>query len=127
MVGRFGPQVNFRVRLCDSIRDAPLAKSGQMASFRDNPSMRRRLLLTCIALGVGLMGAGCSLVLQYPVTSASAGVWGATGKGPSDHAMSNATGQDCDLTRVVDLQPVCQPRNDVHVEERSFQPLEAKR
>jgi hypothetical protein len=127
MVGRFGGEVNFGLRLRDSIRAAALAQSGQMTSFRDNPGMRRRLLLTCIALGVGLTGVGCALVVQYPVTSASAGVWGATGKGPSDHAMSNATGQDCDLTRVIDLQPVCQQRADVHVEERRFQPLEAKR
>lgn len=127
MVGRFGLEVNFGVRLGDAIRDPALGQSGQMAAFRDNPTMRKRLLLSCIVWGVGLTGVGCAWMVQYPVTSASAGVWGATGKGPSDHAMSNATGQDCDLTRVIDLQPVCQPRSEVNIEERHFQPLEAKR
>ena len=67
------------------------------------------------------------MVLQYPATSASAGLWGATGKGPTDHAVSNATGQDCYLTRVLDLVPVCQERQAVQVDERTFKPLEAKR
>ena len=89
--------------------------------------MRKRLLWCCMAAVLGLSGAGCSLMVQYPVTSASAGVWGATGKGPTDHAVSNATGQDCDLTRLIDLQPVCQDRRDVSVEDRRFQPVEAKR
>ena len=85
--------------------------------------MRGRLLLTCWVLGLGGSVGGCTWLAQYPVTSASAGMWGVTGKGPTDHAMSSATGQDCDLTRVIDLQPVCQERAPVGVEERAFQPL----
>ena len=89
--------------------------------------MRQRLLLACIVWAVGWIQAGCAFVAQYPVTTASAGVWGATGKGPTDHAVSSATGQDCDLTRLIDLQPVCQDRVNVHVEERAFRPIEARR
>lgn len=82
-----------------------------------------------MAMIAALLGAtaGCALVVEYPLTSASAGVWGATGKGPSDHAISNLTGQDCDLVRVVDLQPICQQHQPAQVEDRAFRPVEATR
>lgn len=89
--------------------------------------MRWPSLLTWVLLGLNTCMVGCAMVVQYPVTSASAGVWGATGKGPTDHAVSNATGQDCDLTRVLELQPVCQDRQPVEVGDRAFRPIEAKR
>ena len=93
----------------------------------DNSEMRITRVRTMAWASLGALwmvcGAGCSLVMQYPVTSASAGVWGATGKGPTDHAVSNVTQQDCDLTRVIDLQPVCQERQAVEVQERSFRSL----
>ena len=101
--------------------------SGQMATFDDNRAMLWRLLLVSIHLALGMASAGCSLVVQYPMTSASAGVWGATGKGPTDHAVSQATGDDCDFTRIIDLQPICHSRENVQVEERAFRPIEAKR
>jgi len=71
---------------------------------------------------LSLLG-GCAFILEYPITSASAGVWGATGKGPTDHALSNVAGQDCEVVRVVDLKPVCQDRVPTRVEERRFQPV----
>ena len=90
--------------------------------------MRWQSLLGVVSLLIlGTMLGACTMVVQYPMTSMSAGVWGATGKGPTDHAVSNATGQDCDLTRVVELQPVCQDRQPVQVDERTFRPVEAKR
>lgn len=64
----------------------------------------------------------CSLVAQYPVTSASTGVWATTGKGPADHALSKASGKDCELVRVVGDDSVCLPRKPLPpVEERSIQ------
>ena len=91
--------------------------------FRDNLSMRWQSLLGVVVWVWVACLSGCAVVVQYPLTSASAGVWGATGKGPTDHAVSNATGQDCDLTRVMDLQPVCQDRQPVQVDERAFRPV----
>ena len=70
-----------------------------------------------------LLSSGCALILEYPITSASVGVLGATGKGPADHALSNVAGQDCEVVRVVDLQPVCQDKVPTRVEERRFQPV----
>ena len=85
--------------------------------------MRWSSLLYVVVWVLGAYLSGCAMVVQYPLTSASAGVWGATGKGPTDHAVSNATGQDCDFTRMVDLQPVCQDRRPVQVDERAFRPV----
>ena len=74
------------------------------------------------------MLSGCAWVLEYPVTSASAGVWGATGKGPADHALSNVAGQDCELLRVADLEPVClRDKALPRVEDRHFAPLPPRR
>jgi hypothetical protein len=52
--------------------------------------------------------SGCALALSYPMTSASLGVWGTTGKSPSDHAMSYITDQDCETLRVLQSEEVCQ-------------------
>ena len=98
-----------------------------MTLVSDNWCMLWRTFGVGLGLAALLVCSGCAWVVQYPVTSASAGVWGATGRGPTDHAISNATGQDCDLTRMVDLQPVCQNRPSVEIEERTFSPIEAKR
>ena len=70
-----------------------------------------------------LLVGGCAFIWEYPITSASAGVWGATGKGPADHALSNVAGQDCEMVRAVDLQPVCQNKVPTAVEERRFKPV----
>ncbi len=59
------------------------------------------LLLTPFSLG------GCALALEYPMTSASFGIWGATGKSPSDHALSYVTDQDCSTIRVLTSDEIC--------------------
>lgn len=69
-----------------------------------------------------IMLNGCAVVAEYPITSASLAIWGATGKGPVDHAVSNMVHSDCKSTRMLDLQAPCQ--DVVHVpapvEDRSF-------
>ena len=82
-----------------------------------------RSALWIVSLWLLSLTGGCALILEYPITSASAGVWGATGKGPADHALSNVAGQDCEVVRVIDLQPVCQDKVPTRVEERRFQPV----
>ena len=74
------------------------------------------LLLTCLLLN------GCALVLEYPITSASVGVWGTTGKGPTDHAVSYALNEDCETLRAVNAEPICKKTNDVtpDVVDKSF-------
>lgn len=74
------------------------------------------LLLTCPLLN------GCALVLEYPITSASVGVWGTTGKGPTDHAVSYALNEDCETLRAVNSEPICKKTNDVtpDVVDKSF-------
>jgi hypothetical protein len=67
--------------------------------------------------------AGCSFVAQYPLTSLSTGIWGATGKTPTDHALSNLTISDCVSTSVVGESEVCQPikpKDSIPVEDRSL-------
>jgi len=78
-----------------------------------------RAIAPILLLWVG----GCALILEYPVTSASVGVWGATGKGPADHAISNVAGQDCEVIRVVNTEPVCREQAPLTVEERRFRPI----
>jgi ABC-type uncharacterized transport system auxiliary subunit len=68
------------------------------------------LLLTPLFL------SGCALALSYPLTSASLGVWGATGKSPSDHAMSYVTDQDCESLRLLNSENICQKVNTKPVE-----------
>lgn len=65
---------------------------------------------------------GCALVLEYPITSASVGVWGTTGKGPTDHAVSYALNEDCETLRAVNSEPICKKTNDVtpDVVDKSF-------
>ena len=72
----------------------------EIVGLRDNSRMQSSSLLYVVVWVLGAYLSGCAMVVQYPLTSASAGVWGATGKGPTDHAVSNATGQDCDFTRM---------------------------
>jgi hypothetical protein len=50
---------------------------------------------------------GCAVV-DLPLSLASAGVWAATGKTPTDHVLSNNTGMDCQTIRIFENQPVCQ-------------------
>lgn len=78
----------------------------------------RFLLLTVL-----LHSSGCALVLEYPITSASAGVWGTTGKSPAEHAISGAVGEDCEIGRMVDGEPMCikaEAKPKAEVIDRSF-------
>jgi hypothetical protein len=57
--------------------------------------------------------SGCMVVpiaMEYPVTTASAGVFVATGKGPTDHALSYVTSEDCNTIHLVinTDKPVCE-------------------
>ncbi len=65
---------------------------------------------------------GCALVLEYPITSASVGVWGTTGKGPADHAVSYALKEDCETLRAINSEPICKKNSDVmpDVVDKSF-------
>lgn len=59
----------------------------------------RRLLVPIVCLLLN----GCAVS-----TVASLGVWGATGRGPGDHALSAVTGEDCFTLRVGTDEQVCQ-------------------
>jgi hypothetical protein len=64
----------------------------------------------------------CSIVAQYPISSASTGLWATTGKGPVDHALSKASGKDCELVRFIGDDSVCLSKKPLPpVEERSIQ------
>ena len=64
--------------------------------------------LAIYALASSLL-SGCGVMAAYPLTSASLGVWGATGKTPTDHVISQANGQDCSLMRSLTNEPICTP------------------
>lgn len=65
----------------------------------------------CLLLTYPLLN-GCALVLEYPITSASLGVWGTTGKGPTDHAVSYALNEDCEILRAINSKPICKRASD---------------
>lgn len=65
----------------------------------------------CLLLAYPLLN-GCALVLEYPITSASLGVWGTTGKGPTDHAVSYALNEDCEILRAINSKPICKKASD---------------
>ena len=69
-----------------------------------------KFLLTIVTVSL----VGCAA----PFTAASVGVWGTTGKGPSDHALSYATDSDCMTTRIFTNDKVCQ--NGIDRQERAF-------
>lgn len=60
--------------------------------------------------------SGCALALEYPLTSAGLGVWGVTGKSPTDHAVSYVTDQDCDTLRLLSSQEMCKSTRTQPVE-----------
>jgi hypothetical protein len=67
--------------------------------------------------------SGCAVIVEYPITSASLAVLGATGKGPTDHALSEVTSSDCKTMRLLDLRMPCQRYFNEPlppVEDRSF-------
>jgi hypothetical protein len=74
----------------------------------------KRWVLVCMSACVCL--SGCALALEYPLTSASLGVWGATGKSPSDHAISYVTDEDCEAMRLMKSDPMCKKLNQGPIE-----------
>ena len=63
-----------------------------------------------ILLTISLWISGCvSLppMMNYASMALSGISYAATGKGPSDHALSFATHKDCTLMRVLLLKPIC--------------------
>jgi hypothetical protein len=56
------------------------------------------------------------------MTSASVGLWGTTGKGPTDHAVSYALNEDCETLRAINSEPICKKNNDAapEVVDKSF-------
>lgn len=77
--------------------------------------MRRIILLI-----TPMLLCGCGLLVQYPLSSISAGVWVATGKGPTDHALSGTTQKDCELMRVMSGKQVCQEKLQPPIEDRQL-------
>jgi hypothetical protein len=65
-----------------------------------------------------LISLVCLVGCAAPYTVASVGVWGTTGKTPSDHALSYATNSDCLSTRILTNDTVCQ--NSIDRQEQVF-------
>ena len=69
---------------------------------------RRCLLIVVCAVPL----AGCISIppiLDYAAWAISSVTYVATGKGPSDHAISSVMKKDCSLLRVLLLKPICVP------------------
>ena len=56
----------------------------------------------------------CALVATYPITAASLATTAATGKSPTDHAISESVDKDCSLLKVLDGNPICEKRLKPH-------------
>jgi hypothetical protein len=65
-------------------------------------------MIKSVFLSSVVLLSGCSVIAEYPLTSAGVGVFAATGKGPTDHAISYAAKKDCATLRIIDNEPVCQ-------------------
>ena len=61
-------------------------------------------------IAAGGAASGCTLIAAYPVTAASVATTTATGKSPTDHAISESSDQDCSIGKVLDGQPICERR-----------------
>lgn len=57
---------------------------------------------------------GCAMVVAYPMTAASLATTAATGKSPTDHAISESVDKDCSLWKVLDGNPICERRLKPH-------------
>lgn len=68
----------------------------------------RALLRIAFSVSASFLLSSCALLAEYPITSASVGIWGATGKGPADHAVSYAMSEDCVTLRAINSEPICQ-------------------
>ena len=69
----------------------------------------RIIIIFITIIGLGL-SSGCALVAAYPVTAASVATTTATGKSPTDHAISESADQDCSIGKILDGQPICERR-----------------
>ena len=89
--------------------------------------MTQRYFRAFIYFGLALTGAslsGCAMVAAYPATAASVSTTVATGKSPTDHAVSESAGKDCSMMRVFEGKPVCEKRlrpDEVPVEDLTRQ------
>lgn len=57
-----------------------------------------------------LLLSGCAMIpasVQYASTAASLGIWAVTGKTTTDHMLSYANDQDCELFRALNDDDVC--------------------
>lgn len=83
---------------------------------------KRIVLIHALLLVILPFMGGCALILEYPLTTVSLGVWGTTGKSPTDHAVSYAIDEDCQTLRAVNAEPICKKNNAslVEVVDRSF-------
>jgi hypothetical protein len=57
---------------------------------------------------------GCAMIAAYPMTAASLATTAATGKSPTDHAISESVDKDCSLLKVLDGIPICEKRLKPH-------------
>lgn len=57
---------------------------------------------------------GCAIVAAYPMTAASLATTAATGKSPTDHAISESVDKDCSLLKILDGNPICEKRLKPH-------------
>ena len=69
-----------------------------------------RLIIAFITIIGLVLSSGCALVAAYPVTAASVATTTATGKSPTDHAISESADQDCSIGKILDGQPICERR-----------------
>lgn len=76
--------------------------------------------MRCMVWFVPLFLCGCGVLVQYPLSSMSAGVWAATGKGPADHALSGTTQKDCELMRILSGKRVCHDKSPPPIEDRQL-------
>lgn len=70
----------------------------------------RAFLIVFITIASGAWVSGCTLIAAYPITAASVATTAATGKSPTDHAISESSDQDCSIGKVLDGQPICERR-----------------
>ena len=83
---------------------------------------KRIVLIHALLLVLVPCIGGCALILEYPITTVSLGIWGTTGKSPTDHAVSYAIDEDCQTLRAINAEPICKKNNAplVEVVDKSF-------
>lgn len=73
-----------------------------------------RYLRTFLILLFSAQMMGCAMVVAYPVTAASLATTAATGKSPTDHAISESVDKDCSVWKILDGNPICERRLKPH-------------